>query len=34
MMKSLLREKNPKKGLYNTPTILERELLILREKSL
>ena len=27
-------EKNPKKGFYNTPTFLERRLLILREKSL
>ena len=27
-------EKNPKKGFYNTTTLLERELLILREKSL
>ena len=30
----LFREKNPKRGFYNTPTSLERELLILREKSL
>ena len=29
-----IERKNPKKGLYNTPTSLERELLILREKSL
>ena len=27
-------EKNPKKSFYNTPTSLEREVLILREKSL
>ena len=27
-------EKNLKKGFYNTPILLERELLILREKSL
>ena len=27
-------KKNPKKSFYNTPTLLERKLLILREKSL
>ena len=32
--KRAYREKNPKRGFYNTPTLLERELLILREKYL
>ena len=27
-------EKNPKRGFYNTPTLLKKELFILREKSL
>ena len=31
--RSLLREKKLKRGFYNTPTLLERELPILREKS-
>ena len=32
--KELIERKKPRRGFYNTPTLLKRELLILREKSL
>ena len=34
MVRSLLKEKNPKKGFYNTPTLLERESYSFLERNL